>query len=114
MNVGELNLKWIAIALPALLVLGGWTWQSQQTQIDILDNKVWELQSNMVTENKLNVQIQQITEYINVRVSSLEDQQRETNRQLQILSDDVKASTRESRETMMVIREALAEKADRE
>ena len=87
---------------------------SQQKQIDNNTAKIWEIQSTAVTEDKLDRQLSQVKEYIDVRMQSIESSQREITRQLSVLVSDSKESQQETRESLESIREALAEKADRE
>ena len=118
MQLGEINQRWIlggcTLVLTIATFFGGTIISSQQSQIDNNSQKIWQLSSTAVTENKLNTQIQQVTDYINVRVQSLESQQREILRQLTISIEDNKEAQQQTRESLESIRQSLAEKADRE
>lgn len=116
-SISESNQKWIlsgaAIVLTLLTSLGGMVASSQQSQIDKNQERIWGLQSTAVTEDKLDRQIKQVQDYIDVRIQSLESSQREMARQLTILVNDTKESRQETRETLEVIRDELSNKEDR-
>lgn len=109
--LSESNQRWAlggaSIILTLTLALGGALLSSQQTQIEKNQEKIWELQSTAVTDDKLNRQIQQVQDYIDVRIQSLESSQREMARQLTVLVNDSKESRKETREALEDIRQNL-------
>lgn len=109
--LSESNQKWTltgaSIILTISLTLGGIILSSQQSQIKDNQERIWNLQSTAVTDDKLNRQIQQVQDYIDVRIQSLESSQREMARQLTVLVNDSKESRKETREALEDIRNHL-------
>lgn len=109
--LSESNQKWVltgaSIVITLSLSLGGIILSTQQKQIENNQEKIWSLQSTAVTDDKLNRQIQQVQDYIDVRIQSLESSQREMARQLTVLVDDSKESRKETREALEDIRANL-------
>ncbi len=111
--LSESNRTWVlygsSIVLTLCLGLGGTILSSQQSQINKNQDKIWSLQSTAVTDDKLDRQIKQVQDYIDVRIQSLESSQREMARQLTILVEDSKESRKETRESLEDIRTSLIE-----
>lgn len=105
MPYGEINRQWIlsgaGILLTLAIFLGGIIVSSLQSQIDSNQERIYKLSSEAVTDERLDRQISQVTDYIDVRIQSLEAQQRETTRQLTILVEDNKKFQKEMRQAMM-------------
>lgn len=109
--LSEANQRWAlggaTIIVTLSLALGGTILNSQQTQIEKNQEKIWQIQSTAVTDDKLNRQIQQVQDYIDVRIQSLESSQREMARQLTILVEDTKEYRDETRDSLESIRTSL-------
>lgn len=107
----ESNQRWAltgaSIIITISLSLGGIILSSQQSQIKDNQERIWSLQSTAVTDDKLNRQIQQVQDYIDVRIQSLESSQREMARQLTVLVNDTKESRKETRDALEDIRKHL-------
>lgn len=107
-TLSESNQKWIlggaAILLTAVTSIGSMVASSQQEQIKQNQERIWSIQSTAVTEDKLDRQIKQVQDYIDVRVQSLESSQREISRQLTILVNDSKDARKETRKSLEEIR----------
>lgn len=59
----------------------------QQTAINKLDQRVYELQATAVTEGKMQAMEQRITSYVDKSVQSLSANQAVTNKYLEILTE---------------------------
>lgn len=59
----------------------------QQTAINKLDQRVYELQATAVTEGKMTAMEQRITSYVDKSVQSLSANQAVTNKYLEILTE---------------------------
>ena len=103
----ENNAQWVlggsAVLVTVLLSLGGIITSNLQNQIEDNSSRIWAIQSTAVTGDKLNRQVNQVKEYIDVRIQSIEASQREIARQLNVLSKDVKSSY----ESTMVLMEKI-------
>jgi uncharacterized protein YegL len=97
----ENNRAWIlgggAALLTVMLSLGGIISSNLQSQIDTNQERIYRIASTAVTDERLDRQIRQVTDYIDVRIQSLEAQQREIYRQLTILVEDTKEFQKEFR-----------------
>jgi uncharacterized protein YegL len=97
----ENNRAWIlgggAALLTVILSLGGIISSNLQSQIDTNQERIYRITSTAVTDERLDRQIRQVTDYIDVRIQSLEAQQREIYRQLTILIEDTKEFQKEFR-----------------
>lgn len=70
-------LSWIAGAfLTITIAVVGY----QQSQISKLDERIYAMQSTVVTEQKMNVAIAQLSKDIDVKISSLRNEQAVTNK----------------------------------
>ncbi len=109
--ITDSNQKWVlggaTIIITLTLSLGGMVASTQQSQIKNNQEKIWQLQSTAVTDDKLDRQIKQVQDYIDVRIQSLESSQREMARQLTILVEDTKESRKETRDALEDIRTSL-------
>jgi len=83
--------------LTIMLSLGGIIANNLQSQIDKNQERIYHINSTAVTDERLDRQIKQVTDYIDVRIQSLETQQREMSRQLTVLVSDTKEFQREVR-----------------
>lgn len=96
------NRQWIlgggALVLTIVMSLGGIVANNLQSQIDSNQERIYSINSKAVTDERLDRQIQQVTDYIDVRIQSLEAQQREMARQLTILVEDSKKFQSEMRD----------------
>ncbi len=114
--LSESNQRWIlsgaGIIVTIVLTLGGMVASSQQSQIDKNQERIWSLQSTAVTEDKLDRQIKQVQDYIDVRIQSLESSQRSMATQISILVEDSKEARKETREALESIRDSLASRSD--
>lgn len=110
-QLSEFNQKWVlsgaSIVITVSLFFGGTILKSHQAQIEKNQEKIWNLQSTAVTDDKLNRQIQQVQDYIDVRIQSLESSQREMARQLTVLVNDTKEARKEVRQSLDEIRSNL-------
>ncbi len=99
------NPQWLTWGLSSIMALGmtlgGYLYSSQQSQIDRLEDKIYEQTRVSVTDEKLQRSLDGVTRYIDVRVQSMETSQRETTRQLQVLIEDNKAFRKEMREAFL-------------
>ncbi len=99
------NRAWIlggaGVVITVVLSLGGIITNSLQSQINTNQARIYEINSKAVTNERLDRQIKQVTDYIDVRVQSLESQQREINRQLTVLVSDNKDFQKEVREALL-------------
>lgn len=100
----ENNRAWIiggaGVVITIVLSLGGIITNSLQSQINTNQARIYEINSKAVTNERLDRQIKQVTDYIDVRVQSLEAQQREISRQLTVLVEDNKSFQKEMREAL--------------
>lgn len=87
--------------LTIMLSLGGIITNNLQSQIDKNQERIYHINSTAVTDERLDRQIKQVTDYIDVRIQSLETQQREMSRQLAILVSDTKEFQREVRSLLI-------------
>lgn len=114
--LSDSNQKWIlggaTLLVTLTLSLGGMVTSSQQAQIDKNQERIWSLQSTAVTEDKLDRQIKQVQDYIDVRIQSLESSQRSMATQISILVEDSKEGRKETRDALESIRESLASRSD--
>lgn len=96
------NRQWVlggaTIILGIVMGLGGIVASNLQSQIDSNQERIYSINSKAVTDERLDRQIQQVTDYIDVRIQSLEAQQREISRQLTILVEDSKEFQNDMRE----------------
>lgn len=103
-TVGNNNQKWISLILsllvPLSLGIGTMLYNSQQDQIDKLQDQVWEQQRVNVTEDKLNREIERVIQIVDLKLSSIETQQREIGKQLAVYMDQQKEFQKEMRERM--------------
>ncbi len=103
-NAAESNRQWVTWGLSSIMALGmtlgGYLYTSQQSQIDRLEDKIYEQTRISVTEEKLDKAMDRTIRYIDIRVQNIETSQRETSRQLQVLIEDNKAFRKEMRETL--------------
>ena len=103
----ETNRIWLfstsAVVLTIGMGFGGIIYSSLQNQIEDNSSRIWAIKSTAVTEDKLDRQVNQVKEYIDVRIQSIEGSQREIARQLNVLSKDVKSSY----ESTMVLMEKI-------
>lgn len=110
-TIPEINQRWIlsgaGIILVIITFLGGMVSSTQQEQIKQNQERIWSLQSTAVTDDKLDRQIKQVQDYIDVRIQSLESSQREMSRQLTVLVNDTKESRQETRKALEDIREHM-------
>src|SRR5690606_32608286 len=110
----DMNQKWIlggaTIIVSVMTFLGGMVASSHQAQIDKNQERIWQIQSTAVTDDKLNQQIRQVQDYIDIRVQALETSQREIARQLNVLVNDQKQYQESMRETFESIRRNLDNK----
>lgn len=117
-HLSEQNRHWFFWTVGALMTIFigiiGTLGTSLQKQIDTNTSNIWEVRSTAVTEDKLDRQMSQVKEYIDIKFQSIEVSQRETTRQLAILISDLKSSQNNTREELTAIREVLSEKADRD
>jgi len=90
----ENNAQWVlggsAVLVTVLLSLGGIITSNLQNQIDSNQERIYSITSTAVTDEGLDRQIKQVTDYIDVRIQSLEAQQREISKQLTVLVSDSK------------------------
>lgn len=88
------NRQWIlaigGVMVTIFLGVGAFIGKGLQSQIDYNRDKIYEVKSTSVSQERLDAQIQNVMDYIDVRIQSLETQQIETNRQLTILVEDTK------------------------
>lgn len=100
--LSDSNRQWVlgggALVLTIVMSLGGIVSNSLQSQIDSNQERIYSINSKAVTDERLDRQIQQVTDYIDVRIQSLEAQQREMARQLTILVEDSKQFQSEMRD----------------
>lgn len=96
------NRQWIlggaAVIITVVVSLGGIITTNLQSQIESNQERIYTITSTAVTDERLDRQIKQVTDYIDVRIQSLESQQREMSRQLTILIEDTKEFRKEIRE----------------
>lgn len=94
-TIPENNRHWIlggaAVVITIVLSLGGVITSSLQSQINNNQERIYHINSTAVTDERLDRQIKQVTDYIHVRIQSLESQQREMGKQL--LVNDTKEYT---------------------
>lgn len=102
--MGEINQKWITTALTILVSaatsIGAMLWNSQQKQIEQLQDRVYEQQRVAVTESKLNREIERVIQIVDLKLSSIETAQTETGKQLAILIDQQREFQKEVRERL--------------
>lgn len=100
--MGEMTQKWVSLILsllvPAALGIGTMLYNSQQDQIDRLQDQVWEQQRVNVTEDKLNREIERVIQIVDLKLSSIETQQREISNQLAIALEQNREFQREVRD----------------
>ncbi|MBG23764.1 MAG: hypothetical protein CMF22_10615 [Idiomarinaceae bacterium] len=88
------NRQWViavgGIIVTIFLGVGAFVGKGLQSQIDYNRDKIYEVKSTSVSQERLDAQIQNVMDYIDVRIQSLESQQREISRQLTILVEDTK------------------------
>jgi uncharacterized membrane protein YhiD involved in acid resistance len=98
------NRTWIlggaGVVVTIMLSLGGIIANNLQSQIDRNQERIYHINSTAVTDERLDRQIKQVTDYIDVRIQSLESQQREMSRQITILVEDTREFRREFRESI--------------
>lgn len=98
------NRAWVlggaGVVVTIMLSLGGIIANNLQAQIDRNQERIYHINSTAVTDERLDRQIKQVTDYIDVRIQSLESQQREISRQITILVEDTREFRREFRESI--------------
>lgn len=89
--LGEVNQKWITtflvVIVSATTSIGTMLYNSQQKQIEQLQDRVYEQQRVAVTEDKLNREIERVIQIVDLKLSSIETAQREIGKQIAVLSD---------------------------
>lgn len=85
--VNDLAGKIVTFVLSTLLtIVMAWAGY-QQTSINKLDQRVYELQATAVTQQKMEAMEQRITAYVDKSVQSLSANQAVTNKYLEILTE---------------------------
>ena len=102
--LGEVNQKWITTALTILVSaatsIGAMLYNSQQKQIEQLQDRVYEQQRVTVTENKLNREIERVIQIVDLKLSSIETAQREIGKQLAVMGDQQREFQKEVRKRL--------------
>lgn len=103
--LGEVNQKWItailAILVSAATSIGAMLYNSQQKQIEQLQDRVYEQQRVTVTEKKLNREIERVIQIVDLKLSSIETAQREIGKQIAVLSDQQMEFQKEMRDRLV-------------
>lgn len=103
-NLSENNREWVlggaALIVTIVVFLGGVITKNLQDQINSNQERIYRINSTAVTDERLDRQIKQVTDYIDVRIQSLESQQREMSRQLTVLVEDSKKFRQEFRNSI--------------
>lgn len=104
--LAETNRQWVltigGVLVTIFLGVGAFVANGLQSQVDYNRDKIYEVKSTSVSQERLDAQIQNVMDYIDVRIQSLESQQIETNRQLTILVEDTRDFRDFVRENLIV------------
>lgn len=102
--ISESNQKWISLILsllvPMSIGIGTMLYNSQQGQIEKLQDQIWEQQRVNVTEDKLNREIERVIQIVDLKLSSIETQQREIGKQLAVYMEQQQEFQTEMRERL--------------
>lgn len=114
MNLGEINQKWImglgTIIVTFMIGVGTPAYNSiqsrmdtQQMDINEVKNRVWEQQRLYVTEERLSRRLSEILQIVDTKISGINELQKDTSNQLQILIKNNSDFQNEVRQVLMNI-----------